>query len=142
MKTEYDLSTRREAARQIILGDQGNLGGAYEAASRDDGGSSQTDTGKSGSPKEEGARRAKQRRFAPEARSAFGKTICGVQDRSAERLAQIFWNSESSRPPQENPSHKMKPTPSQTQGQPISVGQLRTRVSGKMGRSTDRVRGV
>jgi hypothetical protein len=94
-------------------GDQGNLGGAYEAASRDDGGSSQTDTGKSGGSKEEGARRANQRCFGQEAGSAFGKTICGVQDRSAERITQIFWNSESSRPPPENPSHKMKPTPSQ-----------------------------
>lgn len=99
-------------------GDQGNLGGAYEAASRDDGGSSQTDTGKSGGSKEEGARRANQRRFGPQARSAFEKTICGVQDRSAERMTQIFWNSESSRPSPENPSHKMKPTPSLTQGQP------------------------
>jgi hypothetical protein len=95
-------------------GEQGNLGGAYEAASSDAGRGSQTDTGKSGGTKEEGARRATQRRFGPEERSAFGKTICGVQDRSAERITQIFWNSESSsRPPPENQSHKMKPTPSQ-----------------------------
>ena len=57
---------------------QENLGGAYEAASRDGGRGSQTDTGKSGSPKEEGARRRSQFGKLTEFAKANGLIMPGV----------------------------------------------------------------